>query len=297
MKTARIIYNPTAGKETFQAELPEVLSRLEDAGYVASAHRTKGKGDATLAAKNASINGFDLVIAVGGDGTVNEVINGLFQFDERPTLGVIPMGTVNDFTRALGIPNDIFDALDVIINGETGNIDIGVMNGKYFMNIAGAGKITEVSYEAPSRLKTVIGSLAYYVKGIELIPQISAFPIRIEYDDEVYTGKVMLFLIGLTNSIGGFEKLVPDAKLDDGQFSLLILEEVNLAELAHVLTLAMRGEHFKHSKVKFISAINVNVSSYEDVQLNLDGEFGGMLPAQFKNLKQALEIRMKKEAD
>lgn len=297
MKTARIIYNPTAGKETFQTELPAVLSQLEDAGYVTSAHRTTGKGDATLAAKYACINGFDLVIAVGGDGTVNEVINGLFQFDKRPTLGVIPMGTVNDFTRALGIPSDIFAALDVIINGETGNIDIGVMNGKYFMNIAGAGKITEVSYEAPSRLKTVIGSLAYYVKGIELIPQISAFPIRIEYDDKVYSGKVMLFLIGLTNSIGGFEKLVPDAKLDDGQFSLLILEEVNLAELAHVLTLAMRGEHFKHSKVKFISARNVNVSSYEDVQLNLDGEFGGMLPAQFKNLKQALEIRMKKEAD
>lgn len=294
MKTARIIYNPTAGKESFQAELPEVLSRLEQAGYITSTHRTTGKGDATLAAKHACLHGFNLVIAVGGDGTVNEVINGLFQFEERPTLGVIPKGTVNDFTRALGIPNDTSRALDVILDGDTGHIDIGLMNGKYFMNIAGAGKITEVSYEAPSRLKTVIGSLAYYIKGIELIPQIAAFPIRIEYDKEVYTGKVMLFLIGLTNSIGGFEKLVPDAKLDDGNFSILILEEVNLAELAHVLTLAMRGEHLKHNKVKFLSAKNVNVSSFEEVQLNLDGEFGGMLPAQFKNLKQALEIKMKK---
>lgn len=295
MKTARIIYNPTAGREVFEQQLPQILERLERAGYIASAHRTTGMGDAIVAAKRACELEFDLVIAVGGDGTVNEVINGLLQHETPPEFGIIPMGTVNDFTRALGIPSDIFEALDYIIEGEPFAIDLGLMDGKYFMNIGGGGKITEVSYEAPSRLKAVIGSLAYYVKGIELIPQITSFPIRIEHDEGVYTGRVMIFLIGLTNSIGGFEQLVPDAELDDGYFSVLILEEVNLAELAHVLTLAMRGEHLKHDKVKYFKSRELYVSSFEEVQLNLDGELGGVLPAHFKNLQQAIKVRIKKE--
>ncbi|MDK6863309.1 diacylglycerol kinase [Nosocomiicoccus ampullae] len=295
MKTARIIYNPTAGREVFEQQLPQILERLERAGYIASAHRTTGMGDAIVAAKRACELEFDLVIAVGGDGTVNEVINGLLQHETPPEFGIIPMGTVNDFTRALGIPSDIFEALDYIIEGEPFAIDLGLMDGKYFMNIGGGGKITEVSYEAPSRLKAVIGSLAYYVKGIELIPQITSFPIRIEHDEGVYTGRVMIFLIGLTNSIGGFEQLVPDAELDDGYFSVLILEEVNLAELAHVLTLAMRGNHLKHDKVKYFKSRELYVSSFEEVQLNLDGELGGVLPAHFKNLQQAIKVRIKKE--
>lgn len=114
-------------------------------GYIASAHRTTGMGDAIVAANACELE-FDLVIAVGGDGTVNEVINGLLQHETPPEFGIIPMGTVNDFTRALGIPSDIFEALDYIIEGEPFAIDLGLMDGKYFMNIGGGGKInTEVS--------------------------------------------------------------------------------------------------------------------------------------------------------
>lgn len=295
MKTARIIYNPTAGKEGFQEQLPEVLARFESAGYITSTHATTGQDDATYAARFACEHGFDLVVASGGDGTVNEVINGLAEYDERPELGIIPMGTVNDFTRALKIPNDIDEAVSIILNGKTGRVDLGSMNGKYFMNIAGGGKITEVSYEAPSRLKAIIGSLAYYVKGIELIPQMRSINLRIEHDDELFEGEVMIFLLGLTNSIGGFEKLVPNAKLNDGYFSLLILEHVNLAEFGHILSLATRGEHLKHPKVHYYKAEDVRITAYDEVQLNLDGEFGGVLPAHFKNLKEFLKIRVSDE--
>lgn len=292
MKTARIIYNPTAGKETFKDQLSNVLTRFENAGYITSTHATSGPDDATYAARFACEQNFDLVVAVGGDGTVNEVINGLADFNERPDLGIIPMGTVNDFTHALTIPNNLEEAIDTILSGETAKVDLGSMNGKHFMNIAGGGKITEVSYEAPSKLKAMIGSLAYYIKGIELVPQMRSINLRIEYDDDVFQGEVMLFLIGLTNSIGGFEKLVPDAKLNDGYFSLLIIEDVNLAEFAHLLSIAMKGEHLKHPKVHYFKAREVKVSSFEEVQLNLDGEFGGVLPAHFKNKKEFLKVRV-----
>ncbi|WP_411842345.1 diacylglycerol kinase [Salinicoccus sp. HZC-1] len=295
MKTARIIYNPTSGRELFKESLADVLERLETNGYITSTHATTGEGDATLAAGKACEMGFDLVIAAGGDGTVNEVINGMADYEDRPELGIVPMGTVNDFAKALLIPSGILEAIDTIIEGRTARIDLGRMNSKYFMNIGGGGKITAVSYEAPSKLKSIIGPLAYYVKGIEMLPQIRSSNVRIEYDGNLFEGKVMLFLLGLTNSIGGFDKLVPEAKFNDGMFSLIIVEEASLAEVGHILTLATRGEHLKHAKVHVFKAQDIYISSYEEVQLNLDGEFGGVLPAHFQNLKEHLEIRVPEE--
>lgn len=292
MKTARIIYNPTSGREAFKESLAEVLERLEVGGYITSTHATTCAGDATQAAAKACNLGFDLIVAAGGDGTVNEVVNGMAAYDERPALGIIPMGTVNDFAKALHIPPTIDEAVEMIVSGRSARIDIGRMNSKYFINIAGGGKITEVSYEAPSKLKSIIGPLAYYVKGIEMLPKIRSTNVKIEYDDNVFEGKVMLFMLGLTNSIGGFEKLVPDARLNDGKFTLIIVEEAGLAEIGHIMTLATRGEHLKHPKVHFFKAEEVDISSFEEVHLNLDGEFGGVLPAHFINLKEHLEVRV-----
>lgn len=292
MKTARIIYNPTAGREMFKQMLPDVLIHLEKNGYISSAHATQSEGDAVEAAIAACDIGFDIIIAVGGDGTVSEVINGVASQKHRPEIGIIPMGTVNDFASALYIPNNVENAVDNIVHGVPMKLDVGYMNGKYFMNIAGGGKLTEVSYEAPSRLKAIIGPIAYYVKGIEKIPQMTSTNIRLEFDGEVHEGKVMMFLIGLTNSIGGFDKLVPGAKFNDGLFSVLYVEDVSILEFGRILSMAARGEHLEHPKVHLVKAREVSASSYDDVQLNLDGEFGGVLPARFENLQQHIKIRV-----
>ena len=143
------------------------------------------------------------------------------------------------------------------------------MNNRYFINLA-AGKLTQVSYETPSKLKSIVGPFAYYIKGFEMLPQMKAVDVRIEYDDNIFQGEALLFLLGLTNSMAGFEKLVPDAKLDDGYFTLIIVEKANLAELGHIMTLASRGEHTKHPKVIYAKAKSINISSFTDMQLNVD---------------------------
>src|SRR5690606_15238279 len=140
------------------------------------------------AARIAVERKYDIVVAAGGDGTLNEVVNGLAEQDYRPKLGVIPMGTTNDFARALHIPRDIPKAVDIIVRGDTIPVDIGRMNEKYFINIAGGGRITELTYEVPSKLKTMIGQLAYYLKGIEMLPSIKATPLTIEYDGKIFEG-------------------------------------------------------------------------------------------------------------
>ena len=290
MKSARLIYNPTAGKEAVKRELPLILETLEKAGYETSAHATTGEGDATKEAKHTVERKFDLVVAAGGDGTINEVINGLAEEEYRPKLGIIPAGTTNDFARALQIPRDIQKALDIIVADQTMHLDIGKVNGKYFINIAGGGRLTELTYDVPSKLKTVLGQLAYYIKGIEMLPSLKPERTRIEYDDHVFDDDIMLFLISNSNSVGGFEKLAPDAKLNDGYFDLLILKKVNLAEFIHTVTLALRGEHLKNENVIYAKARNIKVTPAEQMLLNIDGEYGGHLPGEFTNLKQHIEF-------
>src|SRR6476660_2232641 len=186
MKRARLIYNPTSGREILKRNLPDILQKLEIAGYETSCHATTGEGDATDAARIAVEREYDIVIAAGGDGTINEVVNGLAEQEYRPKLGIIPSGTTNDFARALHIPRDIGAAVDIITNGELIPVDIGRINDKYFINIAGGGRITEITYEVPSKLKTMIGQLAYYLKGIEMLPSIKASNVRIEYDGKLF---------------------------------------------------------------------------------------------------------------
>lgn len=290
MKRARIIYNPTAGRESFKKSLPDALDILERAGYETSCHATTGEGCATRAARAAVERGFDVVIAAGGDGTIHEVVNGLAELENRPKLGIVPAGTTNDFARALQIPKDPLAAVEVIAKGDTIPVDVGRMNDKYFINIGGGGRLTELTYEVPSKLKTVLGQLAYYLKGIEMLPSFKATHLTIEYDGKLYEGEAMLFLVGLTNSVGGFEKLAPNSSINDGLFSLLILKKTNLADFVRIATLALRGEHIHDPKVIYTQANRIKVHSEEKVQLNLDGEYGGVLPAEFVNLYRHLEV-------
>lgn len=290
-KSARVIYNPTSGREIIKKNLADVLLILEQAGYVASAHATTAEpGDAKRAAEEAVEAHYDLVIAAGGDGTINEVINGIAEKPYRPKVGIIPTGTTNDFARALHIPRDVIKATKIIAEGDSIAMDIGKANDTYFINIGGGGRLTELTYDVPSKLKTMLGQLAYYLKGIEMIPSLKPTKVRIEYDDGVFEGKTLLFLLALTNSIGGFEKIAPDAKLDDGKFSLIIVKKTNLPELIRLITLALRGDHIKEPNIIYTKSSKVVVTSKDKMLINLDGELGGETPMTFLNLKQHIEF-------
>lgn len=295
MKKARIIYNPTSGREAIKKALPNILEKLETAGYETSTHATTCEGDATNAAKTAVERGYDLIVAAGGDGTINEVIHGMAEQENRPQLAILPAGTTNDFARALHIPRDIDKAVDIILDNNSMKLDIGKVNEHYFINIAGGGKLTELTYEVPSKLKTVLGQLAYYIKGIEMLPSLKAARVRIEYDEHVLEEDIMLFLISNTNSVGGFEKLAPDARLNDGYFDVLILKKTNLAEFIQIATLALRGEHLKSKNIIYTKAKRIKVTNEDKMQLNIDGEYGGLLPGEFINLQEHIEFMVPQE--
>lgn len=290
VKRARLIYNPSSGREEMKKRLPDVLQRLERGGLETSTHATIGEGDATLAAADAVERGFDIIIAAGGDGTLNEVINGMAEKENRPPLGILPLGTTNDFARALNIPRNWEGAVDVILQQYARVIDVGKVNQRYFINIAGGGSMTELTYEVPSKLKTMIGQLAYYMKGLEKLPRLRPIELYIQTPEVELHEEVMLFLISNSNSVGGFERLAPDASLSDGLFDVLILKKCNLAEFIRIVSLALRGEHVNDPHVIYLRTKQIQVTSPDYVQLNLDGEFGGTLPCLFTNLPQHLRI-------
>jgi len=290
MKKARLIYNPTSGRELVRKQLPNILEILEQGGYEASCHATTGAGDATEAAAKAVERGFDLVVAAGGDGTLYEVLNGLAGHSHRPKLGIIPAGTTNDFARALGIPKDIKRACEIIVNGQEKEMDIGKVNQQYFINIAGGGSFTELTYEVPSKWKTVLGQLAYYMKGIEKLVFLKPTRVCIESQERTIDEEIMMFLVANSHSVGGFEKLVPKANLQDGYFDVLILKKTSIPEFIRLATLALRGEHINDPHVIYFQTSELKVSSNQEVLINLDGELGGHLPSHFKVMHKHITI-------
>lgn len=300
-RKARLIYNPVSGHEQMPKNVADILNILEQTGYEASAFRTTpAKMSAQNEATRAAKEGFDLIVAAGGDGTINEVVNGLAFLEQRPKMAIIPAGTTNDYARALNIPRDnILEAAKVILKNKTRKMDIGKASfGKqeqYFVNIAASGSLTELTYGVPSDVKSALGYTAYLIKGAEMLPHLTENEMRLTYDDGVYEGKLSMFLLGMTNSIGGFEQIMPDAQLSDGLFQLIVVKPSDPGNLLKLMALALNGKHVDdpniiYTKTQSLKVELIGKSRGKDLPVNLDGEIGGYCPVTFENLQQRIEF-------
>lgn len=290
-KRARLIYNPTSGQEIMKKNVAKVLDILEGYGFETSAFRTTPTPhSAQDEASRAAQAGFDLIIAAGGDGTINEVVSGIAPLAKRPKMAIIPTGTTNDFARALKIPRgNPVEAAKLIGKNQTLKMDIGLADqDKYFINIAAAGSLTELTYSVPSQLKTMFGYLAYLAKGVELLPRVRNAHVKITHDNGVFDGQASMIFAAITNSVGGFETIAPDAKLDDGKFTLIIVKTANLFEIVHLISLVLQGgKHVDHPWIEYIKTNEMRIEPQTDkrMMINLDGEYGGDAPITLKNLK------------
>ena len=297
VKRARLIYNPTSGQEIIKKNIAEVLDVLEDVGYETSAYQTTPEPlSAQKEAERAAKAGFDLIVAAGGDGTINEVVNGVAPLEDRPRLAFIPTGTTNDYARALKIPmGNPVEAAKIIAKNQTIKMDIGrAFGNKYFINIAAAGTLSELTYRVPSEAKSRLGYFAYVAKGAEMLPRSKSRKVRITHDHGVFEGKISLMFAALTNSIGGFEQIAPDAKLDDGNFTLILVKTAKLFEMLALLIQAINGgQHVKDVNVEYLKTSKLKLAvldGKEPFMLNLDGEYGGDTPVELEVFHNHLEF-------
>lgn len=298
-KRARIIYNPSSGREAVKRELPDIMEVYESAGYETSAFQTTPEPlSAQKEAARCSEDGVDLIVAAGGDGTIHEVISGIAEKAYRPTIAIIPAGTTNDYARALQIPrNNLVEAAKLIHQEESIFMDIGKVitedSEDYFVNIGAMGNLVSVTFDVTPQLKTIFGYLAYVIKGAELLPSVRAVPLKVDYEGGSYEGAATLVFVALSSTVGGFSNIVPDKILGDGKFSLIIVKKANPFELMQLASkLLTDGSHLDSPHVihKQTDFVNIEVLNESRLMINLDGEYGGDAPVRFENLNHHVEV-------
>ncbi|MBC1516294.1 diacylglycerol kinase family lipid kinase [Listeria immobilis] len=291
-KRAMIIYNPAAGKNKFRKLLPDAEQILTNADFdVTLVPSTKAPKSTKKIAKQAAEQGYDVVIAAGGDGTVNEVVNGLMQVTNPPKLGILPVGTTNDYARALNFAKDPLEALHIIAKQETVRVDIGKANEtEFFINNAAGGKITEITYAVKESMKSKWGRLAYLFSGIRILPKLSPVNVEISYNDQLFQGEILLFFVNKSNSVGGMETLCPPAQLNSGMFELLILKKVSPQKLFQLFASIKKGTHLESEHVIHARTNKVEIRSMADLNISYDGVYGGKAPYTLEVIPEALEI-------
>lgn len=289
MKKMLFIYNPYAGKGLIKNKLSDILEIFVNADYEVTIYPTKERKDATNIVMTRGKD-FDIVVCSGGDGTLNEVTDGLMELKQKPFCGYIPAGTINDFASSLNIPKDMLKAAKNIVEGIPFSYDIGSLNGDFFTYIAAFGAFTDVPYDTSQAAKNILGKLAYFLEGVKRLPTIKSYTMTIQYDDKEIKDNFIFGMFSNSNSIGGFKGLNgSNVKLDDGLFeAALIKMPQNIVELHSIVNALLTRELNNEYMYSFLAS---KIKVYSDVVVpwTIDGEFGGEFKKSVvENHKQAV---------
>ncbi|MEI2663103.1 diacylglycerol/lipid kinase family protein [Rossellomorea sp. LJF3] len=289
MKQAMLIVNPSSGKELGEQYSDHALKTMNEMGYETVLRLTKGEGDAMDFAREACEKRYDFLAAMGGDGTINEAINGMAEQEYRPLFGLIPLGTVNDFARALHIPMKPEEAIDIFKHNHVQKTDVGKINDRYFINIVAVGALAEASFSTPVEQKSKLGPLAYIIEGMKKMKEKQPFELKVQSEHD-WEGEALLMLVALTNSVGGMETIAPEAKVNDGQLHVFIIKDMALPKFLLLLPKILLGELAESEHVHYMKVTKLQAKSTYEMIANVDGDEGDKLPITIENLKQHLDI-------
>lgn len=283
------IVNPSAGS----GRALRAWKRLQElTGTALPSRLTKGPGHASELAVEAAQEGYPLVVAVGGDGTANEVVNGLMQLspERRPAFGQLSSGTGNDFARNVGLPRRVDQWVRMLREPRLRSLDLGRVNGRYFLNATGVGFDAEVAYLA-DRLPTVFtGTFNYLVSILVELLTYRSQTMRIQVDGTRLEEQCFLVAVGNLPHVGGGIRICPGARADDGLFEVVVVKALPRLEVLRVLPKAFSGGHIGHPKVQVLSGRQVIIDSAAPLHLQADGEVFSGLPAHFEVHPAALQL-------
>ena len=269
MKTKKLLFilNPRAGRNKPHGPLFDALAILSGAGYLIRIHETSAPGDAADTAAREGA-GYDLVVAAGGDGTLNEVISGLMRLDAPPPLGYLPQGTTNDFASSLQIPRTPASAAKNIVQNRMRELDIGRWNERSFIYVA------------------------YILEGMKDLNTLRPYHIRLTADGEVLDGDYLFGAVCNSTSIGGLMKLDPErVVLDDGKFEMLLVPSPKTAADLQNLVLALLNQQYDSQGLVFRHVSSLRLETEEELPWSLDGEYAPSVPVvDIVNRQRALRM-------
>ena len=278
-KKLLMIVNPRAGRNKPRGPLFDAASIFCREGYLLSIRGTDAPGEAAEIAAGEG-GGYDAVVAVGGDGTLNEVVSGLMRLDKRPPLGYLAQGSTNDFAASLHISSKPAVATEAMMSAAPRHLDIGRWNERYFVYVASFGAFTKSSYSAPQAAKNALGHFAYILEGMKDLNTLRPYQIRLTADGEVLDGEYLFGAVCNSTSIGGLMKLNPErVVLDDGLFELLLIPSPRTAQDLQNLVLALLNQQYDSEGLVFRHVSHIHLETEEDLPWSLDGEYAASAPA------------------
>ena len=292
------IYNPKSGKQKHLALNDYIIKKLQSKFEEVVVSPTKKRGDAKEFSKNAC-GVFDVIVVAGGDGTLNEVINGIADSEIRPKIGYIPTGTTNDLAHSLNLPTNIKKAVKVILNGNSLSHDIFKINDRYGIYVSAFGLFTASSYTAKQDTKNKFGKLAYYFSGIKEIGKTKKFPITVKGSNFEFTTDIILGIIANSKYVSGF-KIDKDSDCRDGLVNMILIKEknkkkVSLKSLFTIARLFLFGvasiKNVKNCTILKLDKFSVTLN--DTTAVNIDGENATKGSFEFDMLKQHIDIFVK----
>lgn len=293
MKKAMLIINPSSGGEKAIEYKAAAKKKLETFFDEIIIKYTEKSGDAMQFTSQAAQEHFHSVFVMGGDGTVNEGINGIATQEYKPIFGFFPLGTVNDLARALNISLNPQEAIENLDFSKIKPLDIGQINDKYFMNVVAAGVIPEAINDVEVEEKTKWGKMAYFISGIKQFSSVKSYPFRLTIDGKIREVESSVILIGLTNSIGGFEQILPEAKVDDGKLHMIYLKDSSILETIKTIPDLIRGVDNSTDNLEYITFQEASLElldKEESIRVNVDGDEGDDLPVNLKILPSHIQV-------
>ncbi len=299
------VVNPASANGSTGRRWPEIAHRSAEAGLVGEALLSERPGQIAELVERAAADGAGLVVAVGGDGTVNEAVNGLMRLRERgaeaPELAVLPRGTGTDFVRTFRIPTRLDRAIEIARGGRTREIDAGRVEFRawdgtetvsYFANVASAGMSGAVAQRANTTSKALGGKASFLAATLAVFSRWKPSRVEVAIDEERRTGLMYDVIVANCVYLGGGMKMTPDAIPDDGFFDVLLIGDITRTDLALTLPKVYRGTHLPHPKAELLRGRTVSVDAETPLPIELDGEQPGTTPARFEIVPRALRLRV-----
>ena len=275
-KKMLFLFNIKAGTAGIRTKAADIINIFTRGGYDVLAHPSQSPTDMEELIK-ARGNEFDVVVTCGGDGSLNDTINGLMALEDPPPLGYIPTGTMNDFASSHHLNNNMLVAASDIVHGSVVYTDIGCFNGRYFSYVAAFGAFTDVAYDTPQATKNLFGKTAYILEGIKRLPTLTSHHLKVECDELVTEGDYIYGMASNALTVGGISlNKKAEISIDDGCFELVLIRKGVSDILNAQVMLSAVVQGVEHNKfIEYARTRKLKVTSDEDLSWTLDGEFGG----------------------
>ena len=285
-----LFYNPVSGHAAFKNKLDWIVEAFQRRGILVVFYRTRREGNEAFIPFVREVNPDGLLVA-GGDGTVHEIVNLMMKGNLDLPLGIIGSGTSNDFATYLGVNTDLEAYLDTIASGRTRRVDLGLMDGTYFINVASGGAMACIAHEVNARIKNSLGKMAYYLKGIGELPKFRYFPLKIEADGAHYELETFLFVIINSPVVGSMKNVANGVAVDDGKLALLSIGKCSIPKLMSITADLIAGKPVSEREdVLHVRAKHFRIESGISVESDIDGECGPMLPLTIETVPRAVAI-------